>query len=288
MLLNCGLEKTLESPLDCKEIQPVHSKGDQSWVFIGRTDVEGETPVLWPLHAKSWLIGKDSDAGRDWGQEEKETTQDEMAGWHHGLDGCESEWTPGDGEWLGLICSTPWGCKEWDSTEPLNNNSLEDARDRGLISGLGRPSRIGNGNPLQNSCLENSMPEETGTLQSMGLQIVGHNSAQTRPQSYEACIVSSFFCFFFVFFFNEGTLGSLVNMFKDVQAERAWVRFKLQSFTARTYESPIVTFTWLETSVLESDGDKGNKRSKKERKLLGSRRQPFASSSTNPQPTHTH
>ena len=73
------LEKTLESPLDCKEIQPVHPKGDQSWMFIGRTDTEAETPVLWPPHAKSWLIGKDSDAGKDWGQEEKGTTEDEMA-----------------------------------------------------------------------------------------------------------------------------------------------------------------------------------------------------------------
>ena len=85
------LEKTLESPLDCKEIQPVHPKGDQSWLFIGGTIVEAETPVLWPPHAKSGLIGKDSDAGRDWGQEEKGTTEDEMAGWHHRLNGCESE-----------------------------------------------------------------------------------------------------------------------------------------------------------------------------------------------------
>ena len=82
------LEKTLESPLDCKEIQPVHLKGDQSWVFIGRTDLEADTPILWPLHAKNRLIGKDSDAGRDWGQE-KGTTEDEMAGWHHRLDGQE-------------------------------------------------------------------------------------------------------------------------------------------------------------------------------------------------------
>ena len=89
------LEKTLESPLDCKEIQAVHSKGDQSWVFFGRTDAKAETPVLWPPHAKSWLIGKDSDARRDWGQEEKGTTEDEMAGWHHWLDGHEFEWTPG-------------------------------------------------------------------------------------------------------------------------------------------------------------------------------------------------
>ena len=85
------LEKILESPLDLKEMQPVHPKGDKSWVFIGRTDVEAETPILWPPHAKSWLIGKDPDAGRDWGQEEKGMTEDEMAGWHHRLDGHESE-----------------------------------------------------------------------------------------------------------------------------------------------------------------------------------------------------
>ena len=85
------LEKTLESPLDCKEIQPVHPKGDQSWVFIGRTGVEAETPILWPPDAKSWLIGKDPNAGRDWGQEEKGTTEDEMAEWHHWLDGPEFE-----------------------------------------------------------------------------------------------------------------------------------------------------------------------------------------------------
>ena len=85
------LEKTLDSPLDCKEIQPVHPKGDQSWVFIGGTDdeAEAETPIIWPPHEKSWLIGKDSDAGRDWGQEEKGTTEDEMAGWHHQLNGHE-------------------------------------------------------------------------------------------------------------------------------------------------------------------------------------------------------
>ena len=89
------LEKTLEGPLDCKKIQPVHSE-DQPWDFFGSNDAKAETPVLWPPQVKNWLIGKDSDAGRDWGQEEKGTTQDEMAGWHHGLDGRESEWTPGD------------------------------------------------------------------------------------------------------------------------------------------------------------------------------------------------
>ena len=81
------LEKTLESPLDLKEIQPVYPKGDQSWVFIVRPDVEAETPILWPPHVKNWLIGKDRNAGKDWGQEEKGTTEDEMAGWHHRLDG---------------------------------------------------------------------------------------------------------------------------------------------------------------------------------------------------------
>ena len=89
--LTVVLEKTLVSPLDFKEIQPVHSEGDQPWDFFGRNDAKAETPVLWPPHAKSWLIGKDSHAGRDWGQEEKGTTEDEVAGWHHGLDGCESE-----------------------------------------------------------------------------------------------------------------------------------------------------------------------------------------------------
>ena len=115
------LEKTLESPLDCKEIQPVHPKGDQSWVFFGRTDAEAETPVLWPPHAKSWLIGKDSDAGRDWEQEEKGMTEDEMAGWHHRLDGHEFGWTPGVGDGQGgLACCDSRGHKESDTTERLN------------------------------------------------------------------------------------------------------------------------------------------------------------------------
>ena len=115
------LEKTLGSPLDCKEIQPVHSKGDQPWVFFGRNDTKAETAVLWPLRAKSWLIGKDSDAGRDWGQEEKGTTEDETAGWHHWLDGHKFEWTlgVGDGQW-GLACCDSWGRKESDTTERLN------------------------------------------------------------------------------------------------------------------------------------------------------------------------
>ena len=104
-----ALEKTLESPVDCKEIQPVHSKGDQSRVFFGRNDAKAETPVLWPPHLKSWLIGKDSDAGRDWGQEEKGMPEDEMAGWHYWLDGCESGWTPGVGDGRGAWCAAIHG-----------------------------------------------------------------------------------------------------------------------------------------------------------------------------------
>ena len=101
------LEKTLESPLDCKEILPVHPKGNQSWVFIGRTDAEAETPILWPLRVKSWLTGKDSNAGGDWGQEEKGTTEDEMAGWHHRLDGHEFEQAPGVGDGQGSLACFP-------------------------------------------------------------------------------------------------------------------------------------------------------------------------------------
>ena len=120
-------EKTLESPLDCKEIQPVHSKGDQPWDFFGRNDAEAETPVLWPPHVKSWLIGKVSDAGRDWGQEEKGTAEDEMAGWYHRLDGHESGWTPGVGDGQGgLACCDSWGHKESDTTERLNWTELKE------------------------------------------------------------------------------------------------------------------------------------------------------------------
>ena len=119
------LEKPLESPLDCKEIQSVHPKGNQYWIFTGRTEAKAEIPVLWPPHAKSWLTGKDCDAGRDWGQEEKGVTEDEMAGWHHGLDGRESEWTPGDGDGHGgLVCCDSWGRKELDTTERLNWTEL--------------------------------------------------------------------------------------------------------------------------------------------------------------------
>ena len=115
------LEKALKSPLDCKEIQPVHPKGNQSWIFIGRTDAEAETPILWPPDAKSWLIWKDPDVGKDWGQEEKGTTEDEMVGWHHRLNGHGFGRTLGVGDGQeGLACCSSWGRKESDTTEQLN------------------------------------------------------------------------------------------------------------------------------------------------------------------------
>ena len=113
------LEKTLESPLDCKEIKLVDPKGNQSWIFIGRTDVE--TPIVWPPEAKNRHIGKDPDVGKDWRQQEKGMTEDEMVGWHHWLNGHESEQALGVGDRQGsLLCCSPWGCKEEDTTQRLN------------------------------------------------------------------------------------------------------------------------------------------------------------------------
>ena len=115
------LEKTLESPLDCKEIQSVHPKGNQSWIFIGRTDAEAETPVLWAPDSKNWLLGKDPDGGKDWRQEEKGMTEDEMIGWHHRLNGHEFEKPLGVGDGQGsLVCCSTWDCKESDTTAWLN------------------------------------------------------------------------------------------------------------------------------------------------------------------------
>ena len=152
------LEKTLESPLDCKEIQPVHSEGDQPWDFFGRNDAKAETPVIWPPHAKSWLIGKDSDAGRDWGQEEKGTTEDEMARWHHRLDGRGFGWALGVGDGQGgLVCCNSWCRKELDLTEWLNWTEQFPWRRKWQ--------------PTPVFFLENSIDREAyGGLQSMGLQ----------------------------------------------------------------------------------------------------------------------
>ena len=114
------LERTLESPLDSKEIKLINPKGNQSWIFIGRTDAETKASILWPPDVKSWFIGKDPDAGKDWGQEKRET-EEEMVGWHHWLSGHEFEQTPGVGDGQGsLECYSPWGCKESDMTEGLN------------------------------------------------------------------------------------------------------------------------------------------------------------------------
>ena len=119
--------KHLESPLDYEEIQPVHPKGDQPSVFFGRNDAKAETPVLWPPHARIWLIGKDPDAGRDWGQEEKGMTENEMAGWHHQLNEHEFEWTLGVGVGQGgLVCCDSWGLKDLDMTEQLNWTELKN------------------------------------------------------------------------------------------------------------------------------------------------------------------
>ena len=118
------LEKTLESPLDSKEIKPVNPKRNWSWIFIGSADAEAEAPILWPPDAKNWLIGKDPDTGKDRWQEEKGMTEDEMVGWHHWLDGHEYEQAPGDGNGQGslAVCCSPWGHKESDTTEWLKNN----------------------------------------------------------------------------------------------------------------------------------------------------------------------
>ena len=122
MLLNCGVgEDSFESPLDCKEIKPVNPKGNQSWIFIGRTDVEAEAPILWPPDVKTWLIEKDPDAGKDWRQEEKGTTEKEMIGWHHRLDGHEFEQALGVGDrQASLVYCSPRGLKASDTTEQLN------------------------------------------------------------------------------------------------------------------------------------------------------------------------
>ena len=130
-------EKTLESPLDCKEIKPIHPKGNQSWIVIGGTDTEAEVPIIWPPDAKNWLIWKDPDAGKDWRQEEKWTTEDEMVVWHHRLDGHEFEQGLGVGDGQGsLACCSLWGRKESDMTERLKWTELMqivDSSEKSLI-----------------------------------------------------------------------------------------------------------------------------------------------------------
>ena len=162
------LEKTLESLLDCKEIQPVHPKGNQSWIFIGRTDAEAEAPILWPPDVTNWLIGKDPGAGKDWGQEQKGSTEGEMVGWRHRLNGHESEWTPGVGDGQGsLACYSPWRCKELDTTERLNWLLTEiKSQSQHIIYWFDHPpcshraTWIGPGN----TCTHTGLHHESGTL----------------------------------------------------------------------------------------------------------------------------
>ena len=172
------LEKTLESPLDCKEIQPVHSEGDQPWDFFGGNDAEAETPVLWPPHEKSWLIGKDSDAGRDWGQEEKGTTEDEMAGWHHRLNGHECGWTLGVGDGQGgLACCNSWGCRVGHDWAQMVKRlpAMRETR----VWFLGREDPLEKEMAIHSSTLAWKTPwtEEPDRLQSMGSQRIGLHQA---------------------------------------------------------------------------------------------------------------
>ena len=134
MPLNCGAGEDFRSPLDYKEIKPVNPKGNQPWIFIGRADAKAEAPILWPPDVTSWFIGKDADAGKDWGQEEKGATEVEMAGWYYQLNGHEFEQILGDSEGQGsLECSNPWVCKEPGMTEHLNSNKTIDWRISSLI-----------------------------------------------------------------------------------------------------------------------------------------------------------
>ena len=134
MLLNCGVGENSWESLGLQGDPTSPSEGDQPWDFFGRNDAQAEAPILWPPHAKSWLIGKDSDAGRDWGKE-KGTTEDEMAGWHHRLKGRESEWTPGDGGGQGgLACCNSWCRKELDTTGRLKWAELKTAMQVCMLS----------------------------------------------------------------------------------------------------------------------------------------------------------
>ena len=172
MLLNCGVGETLESPLNSNEIKPVNPKGNQSWIFIGGIDAVAEVIILWWPDAKSRLIGKDPDTGKDRRQEEKGTTQDKMVKWHYWLNGHEFEQVPGNGEGQGsLVCCSPWGRN--DSTLygttgltrwPRGKESACNVGDPGSIPGSGRSPAEGNGNPLQYSYLENAMDRGVCTV----------------------------------------------------------------------------------------------------------------------------
>ena len=163
------LEKTLESPLDCQKIKPVNPKGNQSWIFIGRTDAEADAPTLWSLDVKNWLIGKDPDAGKDWRREKKGTTEDEMVGWHHWLNGHEFEQAPGVDDGQGrLACYSPWRCKESDISERLK--WLTDWGDSLAGIYLGSDTEL----HLADGWLESELSWASGTFGPLSLPMVFH------------------------------------------------------------------------------------------------------------------
>ena len=171
-------EKTLKNPLDCK-IKSVNLKGNQSWMFIGRTDAEAETPILWPPDAKNWLTGKDPDAGQDWRQDEKGTTEDKMVGWYHWLDGNEFEQAPGAGDGTGkpgVLQSTGSQRVRHNWTTNLNWTNEGDVREAGLIPGSGRSPGGGNGNPFPNPFLPG---ESHGQRSLAGCSLWGHKEPDT-------------------------------------------------------------------------------------------------------------
>ena len=188
------LEKTLESPLDCKDIQPVHPKGDQPWVFFGRNDTKAETPVLWPPHVKSWLIGKDSVFGRGWGQEEIGTTEDEMAGWHHWLNGHEFEWTPGVGDGQGgLVCCSSCGCKELDTTELVNWTELSGTRchDLSFLNVEFKPTFLLFGFTFIKRLFSSSSLSAIRVVSSAYLRLLTPNGQVNKLTSSENCVLRS-------------------------------------------------------------------------------------------------
>ena len=182
------LEKTLESPLACKDIKPVNPKGNQSWIFIGRTDAKAETPVLWPPHAKSWLIGKDSGAGKDWRQEEKGTTGDEMVGWHRRLDGHEFEQAPGVGDGQGsLACCSPWGRKEPHMTEQLNWTEQPEGSSTGMPQARQGTEQENIPTCQQTGYFKSSWAHSCSLNTTLDTILPPHQCAGTSPSHQESC-----------------------------------------------------------------------------------------------------
>ena len=227
MLLNCGVREDPWESLGLQDQTSPNSKGKQSWIFMGRADAETEAPILWPPDEKNWLIGKDPGASKDWRQEEKRTTKDEVARWHHQLDGHEFEQAPGVGKGQGsLACCGPWGCKESDMAEWLNwklilasqvmlvvknpSTNAGDTRDAGSIPGSGRAPGGGHRNPLQYSCLENPMDRSAwwaiayrvakSRTRLKQFSTAQHDTSEYYHNSY-VHIINLFFCLFVLLVF---------------------------------------------------------------------------------------